>query len=83
VIVQREIEGAGIPTVIVASLPTIAVQLGAPRVAASDTPLGAAFGAPGDADGQRQALLDALRLLERVREPGAVVPLDVSYRSPA
>ena len=81
-ILQREIEGAGIPTVIVASLPTIAAQLGAPRVAATDTPLGAAFGAPGDPDAQRQALLEALRLLESVREPGAVVPLAVSYRTP-
>ena len=76
---QRAIEQAGIPTVIIASLPTIAAQIGAPRIAATDTPLGAALGAPGDAEGQRAAQLGSLRLLETATEPGAVTSLPVSY----
>jgi D-proline reductase (dithiol) PrdA len=80
VTLQRVIEAAGIPTVIIASLPTIAAQLGAPRIAATDTPLGAALGAPGDAEGQRETLLRSLRLLETATEPGVVTPLPVTYR---
>jgi D-proline reductase (dithiol) PrdA len=81
VVLQRAIEEAGIPTVMVASLPAIAAQLGAPRIASTDTPMGAVFGMPGDAEGQRRALLEALRVLESAQVPGTVVDLRVTYRS--
>lgn len=67
---------------IIASLPTIAVQSGAPRVLAVDTPMGAALGAPGDADQQRSILTQALALLERADEPGAIAHARGRYRTP-
>ncbi len=67
---------------IIASLPTIAAQSGAPRVLAVDTPMGAALGAPGDADQQRGILIEALTLLECADRPGAIVPARGRYRTP-
>jgi hypothetical protein len=81
VTVQRALEEAGLPTVIVASLPTIAAQSGAPRILAVDTPMGSALGAPRDADGQRAILAAALRLLASATEPGTVVTAAGSYRT--
>jgi D-proline reductase (dithiol) PrdA len=81
VVLQRAIEEAGIPTVMVASLPTICAQLGAPRIGATDTPMGAVFGPPGDAKGQRRVLRQALGLLESATVPGAVADLGLSYRT--
>jgi hypothetical protein len=81
VILQRLIENAGIPTVLVAALPSIAAQLGAPRIAAPDTPMGATMGCPGDAAQQARILLASLRLLKTVDVPGTVVPIDETYRT--
>ncbi|MCA9879508.1 MAG: hypothetical protein KC442_17070 [Thermomicrobiales bacterium] len=78
---QRLIENAGIPTVLVAALPAIAAQLGAPRIAAPDTPMGATLGRPGDAAQQTRILLASLRLLADADTPGAVVPIDETYRT--
>lgn len=80
-ILQRLIENAGIPTVLVAALPTIATQLGAPRIAAPDTPMGATMGAPDDAAQQARILLASLRLLETIEAPGTVVAIDETYRT--
>lgn len=81
VVLQRLVEQAGIPTVIIASLPAVAAQLGAPRIAATDTPMGAALGAPHDTAQQRRVLTAALDLLVRADEAGAVARLPERYRS--
>jgi D-proline reductase (dithiol) PrdA len=78
---QRFIENAGIPTVLVAALPSIAAQLGAPRIAAPDTPMGATMGCPGDVAQQVRILLASLRLLETADVPGTVVAIDETYRT--
>ena len=80
-ILQRSIEAAGIPTVLVAALPTIAAQLGAPRIAAPDTPMGATMGAPDDPAQQSRILLASLRLLESAETPGQIAPLAETYRT--
>lgn len=80
-ILQRLIETAGIPTVIVAALPTIAAQLGAPRIAAPDTPMGATMGRPVDAAQQRRILEQSLRLLESAAEAGQIVEIAETYRT--
>ena len=80
-ILQRAIEAAGIPTVLVAALPTIAAQLGAPRIAAPDTPMGATMGCPDDPGQQTRILLASLRLLETATAPGQIVPLAETYRT--
>ncbi|TCO55904.1 glycine/sarcosine/betaine reductase component B subunit [Actinocrispum wychmicini] len=81
VVLQRLIEQAGIPTVIIASLPTVAAQLGAPRIAATDTPMGAALGAPHDPAQQRRILTSAIQLLDTARTPGHITHLPESYRT--
>jgi hypothetical protein len=75
------VEEAGLPSVIIASLPTIAAQSGAPRVLAVDTPMGAALGDPADPDQQRAILAEALALLEHAVEPGSVGRCRVRYRT--
>jgi hypothetical protein len=79
VVLQRAIESAGIPTVLVASLPIVAEQLGAPRIAATDTPMGAPLGAPRDVAQQTRILLRSLKLLETATEPGKAADLGESY----
>jgi hypothetical protein len=79
--VQRAVEEAGLPSVIIASLPTIAAQSGASRVLAVDTPMGAALGDPANPEQQRAVLADAIRLLEHATEPGTVASADGSYRT--
>ncbi|TDV44269.1 hypothetical protein CLV71_114179 [Actinophytocola oryzae] len=69
------------PTVIIASLPTVAAQLGAPRIATADTPMGAALGAPKDTAQQQRILTAALRLQETAVTPGETAYLPESYRS--
>ncbi|PRY41526.1 glycine/betaine/sarcosine/D-proline family reductase selenoprotein B [Umezawaea tangerina] len=81
VVLQRLVEQAGIPTVIIASLPAVAAQLGAPRIAATDTPMGAALGAPHDTAQQRRILTAALDLLVDATEAGAVARIAERYRS--
>jgi D-proline reductase (dithiol) PrdA len=81
VILQRAIEAAGIPTVLVAALPTIAAQLGSPRVAAPDTPMGATMGGPDDPAQQSRILRASLRLLETAEAPGQIVHLAETYRT--
>ncbi|GAB3447428.1 hypothetical protein GCM10027436_39440 [Actinophytocola sediminis] len=81
VVLQRLIEEAGIPTVIIASLPTVAAQLGAPRIASADTPMGAALGAPHDTAQQHRVLTAALRVLDTATTSGEVVTIPESYRS--
>ena len=82
-ILQRAIEDAGIPTVLVAALPSIAAQLGAPRIAAPDTPMGATMGAPHDQEQQIRILAASLGLLETAATPGQIVPLAETYRTEA
>ena len=66
---------------IIASLPTIAAQSGAPRVLAVDTPMGAALGDPADPVKQRAILAEALALLEGAVEPGTVGHCAIRYRT--
>jgi hypothetical protein len=81
VTLQRAVEEAGLPSVIIASLPTIAAQSGAPRVLAVDTPMGSALGDPADPAQQRTILAAALSLLEDAVDPGSVVAVDGRYRT--
>jgi glycine/betaine/sarcosine/D-proline reductase family selenoprotein B len=79
VTLQRAVEAAAIPTVIVASLPTVAAQMGAPRVLAVDTPMGAALGAPGDHRQQSRILRTALEFLHEATVAGQIKHLAESY----
>jgi hypothetical protein len=81
VTLQRALEEAGIPTAIIASLPSVAAQAGAPRILAVDTPMGAALGQPDNPEMQRAILSAALDLLATADQPGATAVCPVRYRS--
>ena len=80
VIVQRAVEAAGIATVIIAALPTIAQQEGAPRITAPHLPIGANAGEPGNAAMQRAILHDSLKAFVEMTQFGQIQPLPYTYR---
>ncbi len=70
-IIQREIEMAGIPTVLITVAPEQSMQAGPPRVIAPHHfSMGHSLGGPFQKEVQRQVLLDALRRWETREEPG-------------
>lgn len=79
---QRFVELAGIPTVIIASLPTVAQQSGSPRILTVDTPMGAALGQPRNRTQQTAILAAAVDLLTRTDHPGLTVDAHQTYRTP-
>jgi len=81
-LVQREIEAAGISTVSLSTLPDFTRSVGAPRVAGILYPMGQPLGAPGDADGQRDVLKAALRVLEEAGGPGEVRKMPFDWPEP-
>lgn len=55
-IVQRAIEAAGIPTIIIAALPPVVRQNGTPRAVAPLVPMGANAGAPHDKEDRKSVV---------------------------
>ena len=84
-LVQREIEAAGITTIILANIPDFAVSVSAPRVVGIEYPFGQQLGRPGDAEGQGAVLRAVLDALVEIETPGEVRhlpfqwPEDVEY----
>ncbi len=78
-IVQRAIEEAGIPTIIIAALPPVVRQSGTPRAVAPLVPMGANAGAPNNVEMQYNICRDALKKLVEIDSPGKVVPLPYEY----
>jgi D-proline reductase (dithiol) PrdB len=81
VLVQRAIEEAGIPTVLIAALPPVVKQQGSPRAAAPRVPMGANAGEPHNVEMQTAIVKDTLKLLEKLDQPGKVVPLPYEYHA--
>jgi D-proline reductase (dithiol) PrdB len=79
VILQRAIEKIGIPTILIAALPPVAKQNGAPRVVAPRVPMGANVGEPNNVDMQMGILKDTLKALVEITTPATIVPLDYEY----
>lgn len=78
-IVQRAIEEAGIPTIIIAALPPVVRQNGTPRAVAPLVPMGANAGAPNDIEMQYNICKDALGQLIEIPSAGKIVPLPYEY----
>ena len=78
-LIQREIEGAGIPTVGVSVCPDITYHLQVPRAVALRFPMGNPFGSSMDASMQSRILRDALSLLHAVQAPGEIVHLPYEW----
>jgi len=79
VIVQRAIESAGIPTILIAALPPIARHYGTPRAVAPLVPMGANLGEPNNYEKQRNVLRDTLRQLMVIDSPVSIVALPYRY----
>lgn len=78
-IVQRAIEEAGIPTIIIAALPPVVRQNGTPRAVAPLVPMGANAGAPNDREMQYNICKESLQKLIEIDSPGKIVPLPYEY----
>ena len=66
---QRAIEEAGIPTIIIAALPPVVRQTG----------MGANAGGPHNVEQQTQIVKATLEQLEKIETPGKIVPLPFEY----
>lgn len=76
---QRAIEEAGIPTIIIAALPPVVRQTGTPRAVAPLVPMGANAGEPNNIEMQTAIVKDTLRELVKIDQPGKVVSLPYEY----
>jgi len=79
VIVQRAIEEAGIPTILIAALPPVVRQNGTPRATAPLVPMGANAGEPHNVEMQTNILKDSLTQLIEIQSAGKIVPLPYEY----
>lgn len=79
-IVQRAIESVGISTIIIAALPPIAKQQGAPRIAAAHVPIGSNAGEPNNKEMQTAILKDSLNLIAEMKTFGDMKMLPYEYR---
>jgi D-proline reductase (dithiol) PrdB len=80
VIVQRAIEKAGIPTIIIAALPPVVKQQGSPRYVAPRVPMGANAGAPNDKEMQTGIIKDTLNCLMEFDHFGQGKALPYEYK---
>ena len=78
-LVQRAIEAAGIPTIIIAALPPVVRQTGSPRAVAPLVPMSANAGEPNNREMQYNIVKDTLEQLEVIDQPGKIVPLPYEY----
>ena len=76
---QRAIEEAGIPTIIIAALPPVVRQTGTPRAVAPLVPMGANAGEPNNKEMQYNIVKDSLDQLMKIQTPGKIVPLPYEY----
>ena len=78
---QRAIEEAGIPTIIIAALPPVVRQNGSPRATAPLVPMGANAGKPHDKEMQYNIVKETLEQLIAIETPGKIVPLAYEYKA--
>jgi D-proline reductase (dithiol) PrdB len=81
-VLARWIEAAGIPTVIVTMMPSVAEERRAPRIVGVEFPFGHAFGMPHDQAMQRGVLELALRVLSGASQSGTRVDFDQEWPVP-
>ena len=76
---QRAIEAAGIPTIIIAALPPVVRQTGSPRAVAPLVPMGANAGETNNVEMQTAIVKATLEALVSIESAGKVVPLPYEY----
>lgn len=78
---QRAIESVGIPTCIIAALPPVCRQQGAPRVVAPTVPMGANAGEPHNIEMQTAICKAALQQVVDADMPGIIKQLPYVYHA--
>jgi hypothetical protein len=81
-VLARLIEAAGIPTVVVTMMPSVAARLLAPRIVGVEFPFGHPFGQPHDRRTQHLVLDTALAVLAGAATPGTRVDVDLAWPQP-
>jgi D-proline reductase (dithiol) PrdB len=81
-VLARWIEAAGIPTVIVTMMPSVAEERLAPRIVGVEFPFGHPFGLPRDQALKRRTLELALHVLAGAAGAGTRVDLDAEWPVP-
>ena len=81
-VLARWIEAAGIPTVVVTMMPSVAEERRAPRIVGVEFPFGHPFGMPNDTAMQRRVLALGLRVLAGAAHSGTRVDLDLEWPVP-
>lgn len=76
---QRAIESAGIPTILIAALPPVVRQNGSPRAVAPRVPMGANAGEPNNVEMQTGIVKDTLKQLVSIESAGKIIPLPYEY----
>lgn len=79
-LVARILEDNRLPTVIMGCAPDIVAHCGAPRMLASDFPLGNSAGRPFDERSQDETLDQALALFDSATDPGTIVTSSLRWR---
>jgi len=79
-LIQRTIEAEGIPTVGISILKEVTEKVRPPRSVYLRYPFGHPLGDAFNVTQQRTILLDALRALETITEPGTIVEPGYAWR---
>jgi D-proline reductase (dithiol) PrdB len=79
-LIQRAIEAKGIPTISISLNRTITESVKPPRALLVGFPLGHPMGNPFEKKLQRQILMEALKHLTRITEPGTIADLRETHR---
>jgi D-proline reductase (dithiol) PrdB len=72
-VLARSFEAEGISTILITNMPYWAQKIGVPRCLAVEYPFGHTLGQPGDIQGQRAIIDEALAVLEAAEGPGTIV----------
>lgn len=78
-IVTRCCEEAGMSGIVIAALPPVCKQAGAPRIAGAHVPIGSNAGAPNDPEMQTGILKDSLECVVEFDHPGMMKMLPYTY----
>lgn len=78
-VLARIFEAAGMSTILVSNMPYWADRIGVPRTLGVELPFGHILGKPGDTEGQRALILEALSVLGAATEPGMIVHSKVTW----
>ncbi|GAB6083592.1 reductase [Desulfuromonas carbonis] len=79
-LIQREIEKAGLATVGISIVREYSEKVKPPRTVFLRWPFGHPVGEPGNSTQQKAVVLETLRALYQIREPGTIIDLPFRWR---